>query len=109
MALDYPVEVPFDSLGTVVEIIRAGAISTRTPEFAHALWNVQGYAQKAFIGEPNVLQPLATKDDEGDEKDVFALLEKLLDSKDTPTAQLSMPWQLIASWALQELLKLLGR
>lgn len=110
MAISYPSELPFDSIGTVVEIVRANEISARSSTFAHALWNVQGYAQKALLGEPEAVTPLASKgDDDADAKetDAVAAMEKLLATKDQPSAQIAIPWKLIAAWVFQQLTTLL--
>lgn len=108
MALAYPTDVPFDSFGTIVSIVRNGEISTRRATFAHALWNVQGFAQKAILGDADVLEPLAAPEAET-ETDAVAAMERIVANQDLPTAQLAMPWQLIATWVMQQLLDLLSR
>ena len=48
----YPTWLPFEEIKDVVVIARAGEIVERLPDFIHALWVVQGYAQSQIIGSP---------------------------------------------------------
>lgn len=51
MVVAYPVSLPMDCFRTVTEILRDRAVMDRGAEFAHCLWNVQGFIQKLALGE----------------------------------------------------------
>lgn len=51
MTVAYPVSLPMDCFRTVTEILRDRAVMDRGAEFAHCLWNVQGFIQKLALGD----------------------------------------------------------
>ena len=51
MAVSYPADLPGDSVAELIRIVRAGTIVEERGPFAHAIWNVQGFAQKLLLGD----------------------------------------------------------
>ena len=97
----YPTVFPIVEIKKVVEIIRGGQISENIAELAHAIWVVQGYAQGMILGDAS---PLAAPVDV-ENFDAVATLEKM--AAEDATAQMAIPWELIAKWALDYLIKLI--
>lgn len=52
--VDYPEILPLDAAQKCIEIVKNRQINERKVEFAHAAWNVQGYAQKMLLGDKTV-------------------------------------------------------
>lgn len=50
----YPDALPLDCFRTVVQNIRQKTVVENKAEFAHCLWNVQGYAQSMLLGAGGV-------------------------------------------------------
>jgi hypothetical protein len=77
--LAYPPILPLDAASLVAEIVKGRTIQARKVEFAHALWNVQGYVQKVTLGDPTIL-PGASLEDLGIDPMTFEqIMEILLD------------------------------
>ncbi len=106
----YPTIVPIAEIQLVIEIIRNGQISEKSSELAHALWVVQGYAQGVVFGKPEMLTGMTAADVLTDDT-ALVELEKLtadyFSPNIRPTTQISVPWQLLARWAINHLFKMI--
>ena len=49
--VEYPAMLPLDAAQICIEIVKNRQIQERKVEFAHAAWNVQGYAQSVLLGK----------------------------------------------------------
>lgn len=103
--VQYPAEFPIDNIRGIVDGVRNGNISENLDKFGYDVWVVQGFAQKALLGDPNadgggdggdgpgfVLMSAADVDDEA----ALQALESL--ASDAPQAQVDIPWDLILSF-----------
>lgn len=107
--VNYPESFPLEETKDVINAVRSGTVKENLPSFAHDLWVVQGFAQKSLIGDSGPDFSLTSQAAPAD-FDAVEELDKLVKQveSDTPAAQLSVPWQLILSWALKQLLDLLN-
>jgi len=111
----YPTWLPFEEIKDVVVIARAGEIIERLPDFIHALWVVQGYAQSQIIGSPVKAQsaedlPATTAADDADAglKELERVLAFSADESDEQIiAQGAISWVLIIKWGLPLLIQYL--
>jgi hypothetical protein len=108
--LAYPDSFPLAEGLNVVTIFRKGEMKAKAAVLAHDLWVLQGYAQKAVIGDPNA--PVDAPTDEPkepdfsifSEEDPVAALQKVCDlHSGDAAAQGLIPWKTILKWALKEL------
>lgn len=98
MTIKYPDIFPLDSIREIVNVVRSGDIKSQASVVAFHVWNVQGYAQKTFIGDPDVpVSLLSTQSADG-----FTALEHLENMiSDEPQAQSMIPWPMILSYLLK--------
>lgn len=47
--VDYPEEFPTEAVGTVLQIISSADWGSKKDEFAHAVWNLQGFLQRMIL------------------------------------------------------------
>ena len=78
--LDYPEVVDLEAVTTLVSIVKNREIMEKKQEFAKAGWNVQGYLQRIFIGDPGKLLPGSSFAHSGALQDALEDLEETLDS-----------------------------
>lgn len=77
--LDYPEVVDLQAVTTLVDIVKNRQIMERKQEFAKAGWNVQGYLQRIFIGDPGKTLPGSSYAHSGALQDALEDLEETLD------------------------------
>lgn len=108
MAVQYPEEFPLEEVKNIVNLLRNGAVRDNVATFAHDVWVTQGYGQRVLLGSPDPDFSLSTQSVPS-ESDVVEALEKAAAQAEAggPSAQASIPWELIVRWALEELTKLL--
>lgn len=53
MTVNYPTELPVESMGVLFDIASNGAFKSRIEEFGLHAWNVQGFGQSVLLGDPN--------------------------------------------------------
>lgn len=106
-ALEYPVDFPLDAVTNVVTTLRSGQASANLPQLAFDLWTVQGYAQRQLIGVPG--EPVAPNTALASQAaaDPLAMLEAI--AQGSAGAQAVIDWASLLTWALQELVKLVGQ
>lgn len=102
MSVRYPETFPLDSIREIVNVVRSGDIKSQASILAFNVWQVQGYAQKTLIGDPDVPVSLLRAQAAPDGKTALEHLEALL--SDEPTTQTMIPWHLILPY-LYELLE----
>jgi hypothetical protein len=105
MTTKYPDNFPLDSVREIVNVVRSGDIKSQASILAFHIWNVQGYAQKTFIGDPDVPVSLLKVQSAPDGKSALDCLEDML--SDEPQAQSMIPWPMILSYLLKLLQDLL--
>lgn len=49
--VEYPASLPLDAVMLLTDIVRSRSLATRKVEAAKAAWNIQGFAQKSFLGD----------------------------------------------------------
>lgn len=115
----YPENFPLAEAMLVVEVVRKDHVQDRLPEFANAVWTLQGYAMRFALGDP-IAQTQALPDEHvdlfavrPDGFDAVAELEKVIalnrwEDDGGAAAQISFPWQLLLKWALEELVMLVA-
>lgn len=108
----YPSDFPVTQGLEIVSLLRSGQISSKVDILAYDTWLLQGYAQRAFFGDPN--QPSIQSAADVDLAPFAAqnpvdVLERVCKMHDGDlTAQFAVPWQLILQWALGEIIKLIA-
>lgn len=109
--VEYPQSIPLLEIKSIIDVVRNGKLKEDLPTVAKSGWIVQGFAQKMLIGEPGSTPP-STPDfslTSQSSVDIMAELEKFVakvESGET-TAQISIPWDLVAQWVLKLLLDLI--
>jgi hypothetical protein len=106
----YPDSFPLAEGLNVVSIFRKGEVKAKAAVLAHDLWVLQGYAQKAVVGDPSAPAEVPVEPKEPDfkifsEEDPVAALQKVCDlhSNSDAVAQGLIPWKSILKWALSQL------
>jgi len=99
----YPSAFPLVEIKNVIDIVRSGDLISQKEALAHDAWVVQGYAQSMLIGAPTTAMSAQ------DAIDPLEALEKAAAAaeSDTPTAQISIPWAVIAKYVTELLLQIL--
>ena len=93
----YPNDFPIDDIRKIVGFVKDGTIQNNIKDAAYSIWVVQGYAQRALIGQPNIIS--TNPDFSLQSVDVASILESL--ASDRPTAQMAIPWEIILPYLLQ--------
>ena len=105
MTIKYPDSFPLDSIREIVNVVRSGDLKNQASVLAFHVWNVQGYAQKTFIGDPDAPVSLLSLQS----AEVLTALEHLENMiSDEPRAQSMIPWQMILVYLLKLLQDLLN-
>ena len=104
MTTKYPDSFPLDSVREIVNVVRSGDIKSQASVLAFHIWNVQGYAQKTFIGDLDAPVSLLSVQS-ADGLTALEHLENMV--SDEPQAQGMIPWSMILSYLLQLLKELL--
>lgn len=47
----YPQSLPLECISAVVSMVRNREVAEKKAEFAHCVWEIQGFAQKSLLGE----------------------------------------------------------
>ena len=103
---DYPSLLPLEGVQEIIRIVRAGTVVSERSAFAKHAWNVQGYLQKAALGEPT---PLIGSVPDATDSEALAALESLK-SRAYATAEgvtaptLALPVQVLLNWLVNKLL-----
>ena len=114
----YPASFPIAESIELVKLVREGKVAEQKSLFAYDLWLVQGFVQKAALGEPGAAalaaEPTLTPAAVPADFDAVAELEKFNGAvaavgADGVTPQFAVPWVAILQWALPELLKILAQ
>ncbi len=82
---NYPDAAPIPCIAQTINIIRTGEVSEKKEELFLHLWNIQGYAQKVLLGEPEQDVHLLAGNNE---QQLVALESALTDMQNTLNAQL---------------------
>lgn len=114
MSATYPDSFPISEIRTLVDLVRNSKVKDNLDDFAHAVWVVQGYGQKALLGTPNGVDDGAGEDDttapdftltlmkapaDVDEEAALQALESL--AGDDISAQAAIPWDIILPYLLK--------
>lgn len=104
MAVQYPVDFPLDEIKSVIDMVRNRSIRDNVNDFAHAVWVIQGYAQRTLLGESSPNFAFAAQDAPG--TDAITELEKVVSQAESGSvsAQMAVPWGMIIQWLIKELL-----
>jgi hypothetical protein len=105
MSTSYPNSFPLSEIQTIISLYRSGTIQDNLDEFAHCVWVVQGYGQKALLGSPSSVSTQSLTD----VSDEFCIqaLESIV--QDNPTTQMAIPWTILIPFFLRQLEKWLSK
>jgi len=93
----YPQQIPLDEVRTVINMIRNDQVRTNFSVFLLNAWWVQGYAQSMIpLSAPNTVVAQGAFDG-------LETLEKI--ASDVPSPQMSIPWELLLQWLIEEILR----
>jgi len=111
----YPGSFPFDSLKSVITILKGDDVIAHKAELAKHIWLIQGYAQSQLLGDPSGLSVIGALAAEPPGDPLLTVLENVAAaheasySAELPTkSSLPLPLEFLLQWALKELLSLLA-
>ncbi|MCC9655294.1 hypothetical protein [Rhodopirellula halodulae] len=116
--MQYPDSLPLTEIKLIIDRLRSGTVDGHLDEFAHAIWVVQGYAQKMLIGEAKTETPDApdfelTAQTADTSEQAIQALERAIDKRQELgegeiVTQAAIPWSLILKFLLEILEERLG-
>jgi hypothetical protein len=104
----YPNSLPLAEIQSLISIVKGGQIVQDRAKFALDLWWVQGYAQRALLGLPEGSDMVMAQKADMTPLEVLELVAANAEDGQVLAPQAAIPWQLLLSWALEELKKLLA-
>lgn len=104
MSVSYPESFPITNIQSIIASYRNGTIQDNLDDFAYNVWVVQGYGQKAILGNPSspAIQSLAEVDDE------FCIQALEAAVQENPSPQMAIPWTILLPFFLRQLEKWLS-
>jgi hypothetical protein len=106
----YPDSFPIESIKAVIDAVKDGSAEGDVKVLAYHAWVVQGYAQKALVGEASSsdeITLLSAEDVDANQADALDALEAAV--SDEPQAQVTLPWNIILPFLLNLIQKWLSK